>query len=92
MLSKKEFVNMISHQTGKTKKEILESVDMVLNGIKDAYKYYDGVKFVGFGTFGVKKTKTRFGTDPNTLERIKISSNKLPRFIPGKELKDILSC
>ena len=58
----------------RTKKDIGESVDMVLEGIKKAYRDYDGVKFVGFGTFTKKKTKTRIGTNPNTLEPIKIQS------------------
>ena len=90
MLNKKEFVNMLSEQTGKTKKDIEESVEMVLDGIKDAYKYFDGVKFVGFGTFTKKKTKSRIGTNPNTLEPIKIHSNVLPKFIPGRELRELL--
>ena len=64
--------------------------DMVLDGIKDAYRYFDGVKFVGFGTFTKKKTKSRIGTNPNTLEPIKIHSNVLPKFIPGRELKELL--
>ncbi len=90
MLNKNEFINMLNEQTGKTKKDIGESVDMVLEGIKKAYRDYDGVKFVGFGTFTKKKTKTRIGTNPNTLEPIKIQSNVLPKFIPGRELKELL--
>lgn len=51
MLNKKEFINVVSGTTGKSKKEVESAVDLVLEGIKYAYKYYDGVKFVGFGTF-----------------------------------------
>lgn len=89
MLNRKEFVDMLNEQTGKTKKEINEAVDLVLNGIKKAYKDYDGVKFVGFGTFTKKRTKSRVGTNPYTLKKMHISSNVLPRFIPGKELREL---
>ena len=90
MLNKKEFVNMLNRNTGRTKREIEDAIDLVLGGIKYAYKYYDGVKFVGFGTFTKKKTKARRGTNPNTQMPIKIESNVLPKFIPGAELKEIL--
>lgn len=82
---------MLSDKTGKTKKDVGEAVDMVLDGIVDAYKYYDGVKFVGFGIFTIKRTKPRNGTNPNTLERIKIKANKLPKFYPSGLLKQVLS-
>ena len=88
MLNKKEFINVVSGTTGKSKKEVESAVDLVLEGIN---KYYDGVKFVGFGTFKKKITKSRMGTDPNTLERIKIESNVLPKFIPGAELRGIFA-
>ena len=91
MLNKKEFIYVVSGTTGKSKKEVESAVDLVLEGIKYAYKYYDGVKFVGFGTFKKKTTKSRMGTDPNTLERIKIESNVLPKFIPGAELRGIFA-
>lgn len=81
---------MLSEKTGKTKKDIGESVDMIIDGIIDAYKYYDGVKFVGFGSFDVKHTKKRRGTDPNTLEPIIIRANKLPKFYPSNSLKEVL--
>lgn len=90
MLNKKEFVDMVSNKTGKTKKEVAEATEMIINGITDAYKYYDGVKFVGFGSFAVKRTKQRNGTDPNTLEPIKIKANRLPKFYPSKSLKEVL--
>lgn len=73
------------------KKRLKVPLTWYLKDIKYAYKYYDGVKFVGFGTFKKKTTKSRMGTDPNTLERIKIESNVLPKFIPGAELRGIFA-
>lgn len=47
--------------------------------------------FMGFGRFYVKETKERIGHNPNTGETIQISAKKVPRFKPGKVLKDSLA-
>lgn len=91
MLNKKSFIDMISESTGKTKKEVDEAVDYVLEGIKQAVQYYDGVKFIGFGTFDVAKRKARIGHNPGTLEKVEISACKAPHFSPSKLFKESLN-
>ena len=51
-------------------------------------KKKDTVALVGFGTFKVAQRKARKGRDPRTGEEIKIKAKKVPRFVPGKALKD----
>ena len=46
---------------------------------------------VGFGTFAVGKRAARTGRNPRTNEAIKIKAAKVPKFRPGKALKDSLN-
>jgi DNA-binding protein HU-beta len=46
---------------------------------------------VGFGSFAVTKRAARAGRNPRTGAVIKIKSAKVPKFRPGKALKDALN-
>ena len=49
------------------------------------------VSLVGFGTFAVGKRAARTGRNPRTGTAIKIKAAKVPKFRPGKALKDALN-
>jgi DNA-binding protein HU-beta len=71
-----------------TKKEAQAAVDCVFTTITKGLKKKDTVTLVGFGTFKVAKRKARRGRNPQTGAVITISAKKVPRFVPGKTLKD----
>jgi len=48
------------------------------------------VSLVGFGTFAVTKRAARSGRNPRTGAAIKIKAAKVPKFRPGKGLKDAM--
>ncbi len=74
-----------------TKKEAQAAVDCVFSTITKALKKKDTVILIGFGTFKVAQRKARKGINPQTGEEIKIKARKVPRFVPGKALKDAVS-
>ena len=74
-----------------TKKEAQAAVDCILSTISTALKKKNTVTLVGFGTFKVDKRKARTGRNPQTGEAIKIKAKHVPKFIPGKALKDAVS-
>ena len=71
-----------------TKKEAQAAVDCVFSTITTALKKKDTVTLVGFGTFKVGQRKARKGRNPQTGAVIDIKAKNVPRFIPGKALKD----
>jgi len=71
-----------------TKKEARAAVDCVFSTITKALKKKDAVTFIGFGTFKVGQRKARKGRNPGTGEEIKIKAKKVPKFVPGKALKN----
>jgi len=54
-------------------------------------KKNDAVTLIGFGTFKVAQRNARKGRNPGTGEEIQIKAKKVPRFVPGKALKDAVS-
>ena len=56
--------------------------------MKTTLKKSGSVTIVGFGTFAVTKRAARTGRNPRTGAAIKIKAAKVPKFRPGKALKD----
>lgn len=86
-MNKAQLVESVAGDTGLTKKDAAAAVDSVFDTIKKTLKK-DSVQLVGFGTFEVAKRKARTGVNPATGEKIKIKATKVPKFKPGKALKD----
>ncbi len=64
------------------------AVSCILETTKKAMKKGQSLTLVGFGTFSVSKRKARVGRNPQTGKEIKIPARKVPKFSPGKALKD----
>jgi nucleoid DNA-binding protein len=86
-MNKVDLVNEVAKVVS-TKKEAKAAVDCVFSSITKALKKKDTVTLVGFGTFKVNKLKARKGRNPRTGEEIKIKAKNVPKFVPGKGLKD----
>lgn len=91
MINKKEFVNMVSEHTGRTKKDTEEWLTLFVEEAKRAIKLYGGLKIVNFGTFSTRNRKGRMGKNPNTKEDLYIEARKTLHFEPGKEIKEIIN-
>ena len=70
------------------KKTSREAVDAVFSAITDCLGREEKVTLVGFGTFRVMERKARRGVNPQTRESIQIPAKKVPKFKPGKGLRE----
>lgn len=86
-MTKQELVEKVAAKTKLSKSEVSTVLNEVLDTIADAMKKED-VVLTGFGTFKVGKRAARTGRNPKTGATIKIPAMKVPRFKPGKALKD----
>ncbi|MFQ5834459.1 MAG: HU family DNA-binding protein [bacterium] len=87
-MNKAELVEEVADQTGLTKKVSRETVDAIISAITDSLVREEKVTLVGFGTFQVRKRKARRGVNPQTRETIQIPAKKVPKFRPGKGLRE----
>ena len=74
-----------------TKKEAQQVVDCVFEKITDALKHNDAVQIAGFGSFKVTRRDARKGRNPQTGAAIDIPARNVPKFVPGKALKDAVN-
>ena len=90
-MNKAEFVEAVADAAELTKADAGRAVDAMVTAITKALKKGDTVTLVGFGTFSVRKRGARTGRNPRTGETIKIKKAKVPKFRPGKALKDAVN-
>jgi len=89
-MNKGDLVNEVAKVMG-TKKEAQAAVDCIFSTITKALKKKDAVTLVGFGTFKVNKRKARKARNPQTGAQISIKAKNVPKFVPGKALKDMVN-
>ncbi len=87
-MTKSDLIDKVASDAALSKADAARALDAVLENIKKSLKKNQKVTLVGFGTFSVTKRKARKGRNPRTGEEIKIPAAKVPKFIPGKGLKD----
>ena len=90
-MTKAEIVEDIAAKTGLTKKEIAEAVDMFLKVVSDALTEGKHLEIRGFGTFKVRKRKTRMARNPRTGDSVEVPSRSVPVFKPSKHLRTRVS-
>ena len=90
-MNKSELIEVIAKQADISKAAAGRSLEAVIGAVKTTLKKGDSVTITGFGTFAVTKRKARTGRNPRTGAAIKIKASKVPKFRPGKCLKDGLN-
>jgi len=88
LMNKEELVAAVAKKAGLSKKDAEGALKGALDAIKDALKGGKKVTLTGFGTFMAAKRAARSGVNPQTGAAIKIPARTVPRFKPGKGLKD----
>ena len=87
-MNKSELVDEMSKMTLSSKAEAERHLDAFIKVVHENISTKDGIKLIGFGSFGVSDRKARVGRNPQTGAEIQIPARKVPVFRPGKELKE----
>jgi len=90
-MNKTELIDHIANKADISKAAAGRSLDAVISAVKATLKKGGSVTLVGFGTFAVTARAARTGRNPRTGEAIKIKKAKVPKFRPGKALKDAVN-
>ena len=90
-LTKKDLVNSIYMQIGFSKQisgNLLEEfLDLIIKNLNSEKK----IKISNFGTFSIRKKKSRIGRNPKTKEEKKISERNIVTFKPSKQFKKFVN-
>jgi DNA-binding protein HU-beta len=87
-MNKAQIVSKIADEAKISKAAAEKAIATLTKAITQALRKGDSVTLVGFGTFSVTHRKAREGRNPQTGQKIRIPARKIPRFRPGKALKD----
>jgi DNA-binding protein HU-beta len=89
-MNKNELIAEYSSKNSVGKTDATKAVDTLIEIITDTLKSGGDVKIAGFGTFKVADTKAKTGRNPRTGESIQIAASKKPKFLAGKQLKELI--
>ena len=90
-LTKKDLVNTVYMQIGFSKQISENLIEDLLSTIVENIKLEKKLKLSKFGTFTVRKKKSRTGRNPKTKESKIISSREVVLFKPSKEFKEYVN-
>jgi len=90
-VNKSDLIDAIAVGADISKAAAGRALDAVVGAVGKALKKGDTVSLVGFGTFYTSARAARTGRNPRTGAEIKIKASKVPKFRPGKALKDAVN-
>jgi DNA-binding protein HU-beta len=90
-VNKAELIEHIARQADISKAAAGRALEAMISGVETTLKKGESVSLVGFGTFAVSTRPARTGRNPRTGDEINIRKAKIPKFRPGKGLKDALN-
>jgi DNA-binding protein HU-beta len=89
-MNKSELINSLSEETTFSKKDVSRVLDSLIRIIERTLSRGDKVAITGFGTYWVSRRPARKGINPSTKQRIDLPEVSVPRFKPGKHLRELI--
>ena len=90
-MNKSELIEYIANQAGISKAAASRALASIQDAVLKCLKKGDTLTLVGFGAFSVTKRAARTGRNPRTGAALKIKAAKVPKFRPGKTLKQAIN-
>lgn len=89
-MTKAELVEKVSEKINLTRKETEVIVNSFFEYVTRALSQGEKVELRGFGSFRVKKRKSRCGRNPKSGDKVMVPEKNVPFFKAGKELRNIV--
>ena len=90
-MTKAELADIISWQTGVSKKDTATIINLILENISSALMKGDKVELRGFGSFKVKTRRARLARNPRTGAAVQVPAKRVPYFKTSNDLKGRLN-
>jgi DNA-binding protein HU-beta len=87
-MNKSDLISAIARKAGLTQAQAKNAIDCYHETVVETLKTGTSVDILGFGSFSVTERAARTGRNPKTGEALKIKASRVPKFKPGKALKD----
>jgi DNA-binding protein HU-beta len=90
-MNKTELIDYIAAEADISKTAAGRAIEALMSGVTGTLRQGGTVTLVGFGTFTVAVRAERMARNPRTGESIKVKKSRVPKFRPGKSLKDAVN-
>ena len=90
-MNKKELAAAVAEKCDMTNAQAGEVLDATLDCIADAMKNGNEVRLLGFGNFASVHRSARTARNPQTGDTIQVAATNVPKFKPGKALKETVN-
>jgi DNA-binding protein HU-beta len=90
-MNKNDLVESVSKKTKMSKASSAKAVDAIFESITSSLKKKNDVRLIGFGTFATAKRAARQARNPRTGQKINVPACTVPKFRPGKDLKNAVN-
>ena len=90
-MTKADLVEAVVNVSNLSKRSAEIVVNTLFQSIVEALQKDDKIELRGFGSFRVRRRRSRQGRNPKTGDRVEVPSKRIPYFKPGKELKDVIN-
>lgn len=87
-MNKSELIDAIAQRSDLSKAVAKSAVDSYHDTVLEELKAGRKVDILGFGSFSTSERAARTGRNPKTGEALKIKASRVPKFKPGKALRD----
>lgn len=88
MLTKPDFVNLLTERCEVTKKNAAEMYDNVFNTLAEVVSEGNEVAIPNLGRFKITERAARTARNPRTNEVVNVPAKKVPKFQFAKSVKD----
>jgi DNA-binding protein HU-beta len=89
-MNKSELINELSEETTFSKMDVTRVLDSFIRIVSRALRKGEKVSITSFGSFWISRRPARKGINPATKERIDLPEISIPRFKPGKSLREVV--
>ena len=91
-MNKSEIIeNLFKNNKFNSKKDIEDSIILIIDSLTKALSDGDRVEIRGFGTFSTRQRNERISRNPKTGKSISIQEKFHPYFMASKDLKKIIN-
>ena len=90
-VNKADMIEHIAQAAEMSKSAAERAVDAMVVAVKSSLRKGDAVTLAGFGSFYVAMRAARAGRNPRTGAALRIQAARVPKFRPGKALKDAIN-
>jgi integration host factor subunit beta len=90
-MTKADLVEEVVKAANVSKKHAETIVNTVFGSIVAALRREDKIELRGFGSFRVRRRRSRQGRNPKTGDRVEVPEKRIPYFKPGKDLKELIN-